>query len=71
MLLNTNKTKLMLIITGQKRVRLDENLKDVILQLTTDDKILAVNIQQNLLWNNHFQCGIKKVSSYIWLLSKI
>ena len=76
MLLNTDKTKLMLITTRQKRVRLDENLftltyNDVILQLTTGDKILGVNIEQNLLWNNHFQCISRKVSSYIWLLSKI
>ena len=76
MLLNTYKTKLMLITTRQKRVRLDENLftishNDVILQLTTADKILGVNIEQNLLWNNHFQCVRRKVSSYIWLLSKV
>ena len=76
MLLNTDKTKLMLITTRQKRVRLDENLftliyNDVILQLTTGDKILGVNIEQNLLWNNHFQSVSRKVSSYIWLLSKI
>ena len=70
------KTKLMLITTRQKRVRLDENLftltyNDVILQLTTGDKILGVNIEQNLLRNYHFQCVSRKVSSYIWLLSKI
>ena len=76
MLLNTDKTKIMLITTRQQRVRLDENLftliyNDVILQLTTGDKILGVNIEQNILWNNHFQCVSRKVSSYIWLLSKI
>ena len=76
MLLNTDKTKLMLITTRQKRVRLDENLftltyNDVIVQLTRRDKILEVNIEQNLLWNNHFQRVSRKVSFYIWLLSKI
>ena len=76
MLLNTDKTKLMLITTRRKRVRLDENLftltyNNVILQLTTGDKILGVNTEQNLQWNNHFQCVSRKVSSYIWLLSKI
>ena len=76
MLLNSDKTKLILITTRQKRVSLDENLftliyNDVILQLTTGDKILEVNIEQNLLWNNHFQCVSRKVSSYIWLLSKM
>ena len=58
MLLNTDKPKIILITSRQKRVRLDENLFtftyiDVILQLTTGDKILGVNIEQNLLWNNH------------------
>ena len=71
MLLNTDKTKLMLSTTRQKRVRLDENLftltymyNDIILQLTTGDKILGMNAEQNLLWNNHFQCVSRKVSSY-------
>ena len=54
MLLNTDKIKLMLITTRQKRLRLDENLLtlsdiDVILQLTTDDRILGVTVEQNLL----------------------
>ena len=76
MLLHTDKTKIMLITTSQKRVRLDENLftltyNDVILQLTTTDKILGMNIKQNLIWNNHFQRVSRKVSSYIWLLLKI
>ena len=76
MLLNTDKTNIMLIITRQKRVRLDENLfthtyKDVILQLTRGDKILGENIEQNLLWDNHFQFVSRKVSCYIKLLSKI
>ena len=53
MLLNTDKTKIILITTRQQRIRLDENLftltySDVILQLTTADKILGVNIEQNI-----------------------
>ena len=76
MLLNTDKTKHLLITTRQKRVRLDENLftltyNDVIVQLTRGDKILGVNIEQNLLWNNYFQRVSRKVSFYIWLLPKI
>ena len=67
----------MLITTRQKRVRLNENLfclthNDIDLQLTTGEgKILGVNINQNLQWNNHFQYVCNKVSSFIWLLSKI
>ena len=76
MLLNAEKTKIMLITTRQKRIRLHEDLSnltynDINLQLTTGDKILDVNVDQNLQWTNHFQYVCKKISSYIWLLSKI
>ena len=76
MLLNTGKTKVMLITTRQRRIRLDASLltlsyNEIDLQLTTGDKILGVYIEENFQWNNHFQHVCKKVSSYIWLLSKI
>ena len=76
MLLNTDKTKVMLITTRQKRLHINENIlslsyNDVELQITTGDKILGVNIDENLVWNNHYQFVCKKVSSYIWLLSRI
>ena len=76
MLLNAEKTKIMLITPRQKRIRLHEDLfnltyNDINLQLTTGDKILGVNVDQNLQWTNHFQYVCKKISSYIWLLSKI
>ena len=76
MLLNTDKTKVMLITTRQKRLHINENIlslsyNDVELQITTGDKILGVNIDENLIWNNHYQFVCKKVSSYIWLLSRI
>ena len=44
---------------------------DINLQLTTGDKILCVNVDQNLQWTNHFQYVCKKITSYIWLLSNI
>lgn len=74
--LTPKKTKVMLITTRQKRLRLHEDLlnltyNDINLQLTTGDKILGVNVDQNLQWTNHFQYVCKKISSYIWLLSKI
>ena len=28
-------------------------------------------MDDNLMWNNHFQLVSKKISSYLWLLSKI
>ena len=66
----------MLITTRQKRLHINENIlslsyNDVELQLTTGDKILVVNIDENLIWNNHYHFVCKKVSSYIWLLSRI
>ena len=76
MLLNTVKTKVMLIATRQKRLHINENIlslfyNDVELQITTGDKILGVNIDENLIWKIHYQIVCKKVSSYIWLLSRI
>ena len=75
MLLNTEKTKVMLITTRQKRLHINENslslsYNNVELQVTTGDKILGVNMGENLLWNNHYQVVCKNVSSYIWLLSR-
>ena len=39
--------------------------------MTTSDKILGVHVDENLTWNDHYQHVSKKVSSYLWLLSKI
>ena len=39
--------------------------------MTTVHKILGVPVDENLMWNNHFQLVSKKVSSNLWLLSKI
>ena len=62
--------------TRQKRITLDVSLlsvsnNEIDLQLTTGDKILGVYIDENFQWDNHFKYICKKVSSYIWLLSKI
>ena len=66
MLLNTEKTKVMIITTRQKRMHINENIlslsyNDVELQVTTGDKILGVNIDENLIWNNQHQFVCKKV----------
>ena len=76
MILNTQKTKVMLLSTRQKRLHIDEsifvlNYNNTQLQVTTCDKILGINIEQNMQWNDHFQVVCKKMSSYIWLLSRI
>ena len=66
----------MLLSTRQKRLHIDEsifviNYNNTQLQVTTGDKILGINIEQNMQWNDHFQVVCKKMSSYIWLLSRI
>ena len=76
MLINTEKTKLMLIASRQKRHTLiDGNLKleynNLELQISSNEKILGVHVDENLFWNNHFQQVSKKISSYRWLLSQI
>ncbi|MCG8032729.1 MAG: hypothetical protein JAY75_14385 [Candidatus Thiodiazotropha taylori] len=76
MLINTDKTKLMLITSRQKRNNLaDEHLKvtyeNLDLQISCSEKVLGVHIDQNLVWNSHFQHVSKKISSYLWLLSQI
>lgn len=76
MVLNSAKTKVMLITTNQKRQRLDNtNLNllymDEALKMISNDKILGVFVDNNLQWSDHVKHISKKISSYIWLLSKI
>ena len=76
MLLNASKTKVMLVTTNQKRQRLNNaNLKlnyvDESLQTVSSDKILGVFVDNNLMWSDHVKHLIKKISSNIWLLSKL
>ena len=64
------------LTTRQKILHINENIlllsyNNVELQVTTGDKILGVNNDENLLWNNHYQVVCKKMSSNIWLLSRI
>ena len=41
------------------------------LQVTSYEKVLGVNIDDNLTWTNHFQYVTKKISTNLWLLSQI
>ena len=73
MLVNTEKTKLMLIASRQKRNSLiDNDLKitfnNTDLKNSSNEKILGVHVDQNFVWNNHFQHVSKKISSYLWLV---
>ena len=76
MLINTEKTKLMLIASRQKRHTLiDGNLQlennNLELLISSNKKIFGVHVDENLIWNNHFQQVSKPISSYMWLLSQI
>ena len=76
MLINTEKTKLMLIASQQKRNSLiDSDLKitfnDIDLKISSNEKVLGVHVDQNFVWNNHFRHISKKISTHLWLLSKI
>lgn len=76
MLINSSKTKVMLITTSQKRSKLtDDTLnllyKDASLQMITYDKVLGVYVDNNLTWTFHVNTLTKKISSYLWLLSRI
>ena len=76
MILNMDKTKVMLITSRQKRTTLSNadlslQYNDIDVSITTCDKILGIHVDNNLSWNNHFNFLSKKLSSYMWLLSKI
>ena len=76
MLLNSNKTKVMLVTTNQKRQRLNSprlqlHYMDESLNMTSSDKILGVFVDNNLMWSDHVKHLTKNISSNIWLLSRI
>ena len=76
MILNSAKTKVMLVTTNQKRQRLnndnlDLNFNNEPLTLITNEKILGVYVDNNLTWSEHIKRLTRKIASSIWLLSKI
>ena len=76
MVLNTLKTKVMLITTKQKRNGLSKDgielkYNDDPLQSIANDKILGVFVDNNLSWSEHVKHISKKIASNVWLLSKI
>ena len=59
MLLNTDKAKVMIVTTRQKRRGLQKsslslNYNDIDLKLTSNSKIYGVHIEENLTWDVHF-----------------
>ena len=76
MLLNTGKTKVMSITTSQKRLHLHDYVLNLtynsdILKNVNNDKVLGVLIDNNRTWSIHIKSIAKKISSDLWLLSKL
>ena len=76
MILNSSKTKIMLVTTNQKRQRLSNDNIDLkfnneTLNMISNDKILGVFVDNNLTWSDHIEYLTKKIASSTWLLSKI
>ena len=76
MVINTDKTKVRLVTSRQKRSNLKDNnlilnFNDVDLKLSSNEKMLGVQIEENLLLNGHFQYISKKIASSLWLLSQL
>ena len=65
MLINTSKTKVMLITTHQKRSHLNEDMLQLTykgdpLTLVGNEKILGIFVDNNLTWTNHIDAIVKK-----------
>ena len=76
MLINTTKTKVMLITTPQRRFYLNNynpqlTYNNEPLSVVACEKILGVFIDNNLTWANHTDAVAKKIVSNLWLLSRI
>ena len=65
----------MLITTSQKRLHLHNVLNltfnNDTLKNVDNDKVLGVHIDNNLTWSIHIQFIVKKITSNLWLLSKL
>ena len=78
MLLNTEKTKVMLITTSKKRLHLHNSILNLTFNKDTcslknidNDKVLGVYIDNNLTWSIDTQFIAKEISSNFWLLSRL
>ena len=67
MILNSSKTKVMLVTSNQKRQRLPNDNLDLkfnneSLNMISNDKILGVFVDNNLTWSHHIKYLTKKIS---------
>ena len=66
----------MLITTSQKRLHLHNDILHLtynndVLNSVENEKVLGVRIDNNLTWSIHINFIAKKISSNLWLLSKL
>ena len=76
MVLNTDKTKVLLVTTPHKRAKLSDNrlnltFKSVQLKSSAGERLLGLHINENLKWDDHVDKVKKKISTNLWLLSRI
>ena len=76
MILNTDKTKVLLITTPHKRARLTESslsltFKKIPLKTSKGEKLLGLQIDENLKWDCHINKLRRKMSTNLWLLNRI
>ena len=65
----------MLVTTRQRRTRVNDDLNislnDIQLLTVSNEKVLGVQIDNNISWGKHVRKITKKMSTNIWLLSKV
>ena len=75
MVINIDKTKAMIVTTRQKRSKMEDafhiTLNDMPLSQVSTEKVLRVQVDNNLMWTDHISNVSKKMSTNIWLLSRI
>ncbi|MES9881523.1 MAG: reverse transcriptase family protein [Sedimenticola sp.] len=76
MVINSAKTKVMLVTTHQNQIRLNVQclglkLNDKVLKTVSNDKILGVHIENTLTWSIHTDKIAKKIATNLWLLNTI
>ena len=76
MVINTTKTKVMLITTKQRKSHLENNVFSLTyenddLSSTSNEKILGVHVDDTLDWTFHIDNISKKIKTNLWLLSRI
>ena len=75
MVINTDKTKAMTVTTRQKQSKMEDyfhtTLNDMPLSQISTEKVLGVQVDNNLMLTDHISNVSKKMSTNIWLLYRI